>query len=73
MDNLPHVLTIKHVLVGQGLVGRPSRLEVHREVEGGRSLEHIYRTFDRVPELAKWLNDNGYAYVPGSNGEWCRL
>jgi hypothetical protein len=71
MDNLPHVITIKHVLVGQGLVGRPSRIEVHRD-ERANTIP-VYRTFDRIAELAKWLNDNGYAYVPGSNGEWCRL
>lgn len=72
MDNLPAFITIKHVLVGQGLVGRPSRLEVIEENNSGVG-ERVYREFDRVPELAKWLDTNGYAYVPGSNGEWGRL
>ena len=67
MDNLPSRIVIKHVLVGQGLVGRPARLEVHRG-----SAQPVYRTFDRVPELAKWLNTNGYRYVPDTHGEWMR-
>lgn len=71
MDNLPSRITIKHVLVGQGLVGRPARLEVHRDITFGG--HHLYRSFDRVPELAKWLNTNDYRYVPDTHGEWMRL
>lgn len=73
MDNLPNCIVIKHVLVGQGLVGRPARLEIHRGRGYSGDDLPIYRTFDRVPALAKWLSDNGYRYVPDTHAEWTRI
>lgn len=71
MDNLPNVIVIKCVLFGEGLVGRPTRIEFHREAEYGINV--VYRSFGSVAEASRWLDTNGYRYVPASHAEWVRM